>query len=250
MRAQSSSARETSPAGQLVSLRQSGIAEIRRRIISGELPAGVNFSEAEISDALGISRAPVREALIVLAQLGWVTAQPRSGYLVAPMTLSDLRELYTLRTLLEPKAAALAAKNQARDGEQTAALAQFSEHGDDPSSDDWLDDHYRFHRRIAILGHNRELDRTLGEVHLKLERYFAIDSVNRALSEELIDHRPLADAILSADPRAASDAATAHIATAQLVVTEAILATDGILSMPLKIENSKALPPHQYKEAR
>lgn len=224
-----------SPDVQLVTLRQSAMAEIRRRIASGEIPPGTSFSEATMSEDLGMSRAPVREALIVLNQLGWVTSQPRSGYLVAPMTLSDLRELFTLRALLEPKAAELAAKNQSRVPEQTLELSRFITDFDDPARPEWIDDHYRFHRRVAVLGHNRELDRVLSEVHLKLERYFSIEPVRQALQDEVLEHATITDAILRAAPKEAAAAAAAHVAAAQLVLTEAILSSDGILSMPLTL---------------
>lgn len=214
------------------SLRKDVISEIRRRITTGELPADSTFSEGALCDELGFSRAPVREALIVLDQLGWVSAQPRSGYRVASMTLNHLRELFTIRLLLEPKASELAAKYVAGHPESAQAFEAFSDH-EDPADHEWRDDHYRYHRRIVIVGQNRELDRILGDVHLKLERYFALDAVRDALRFDPPDHRALTQAILSGDPRAASDAASLHITREQLVVTEAILSSDGITSTPL-----------------
>ncbi|MER6007845.1 GntR family transcriptional regulator [Nonomuraea angiospora] len=217
------------------------ITEIRRRITTGELPPEVSFSEATLCEELGMSRAPVREALIVLNQLGWVTSQPRSGYLVAPMTLNDLRDLYTMRSLLEPKAAAQAVRQIEELPDEAGSLSDFSANHDDPSDPEWLNRHYRFHRRIVVVGLNREMDRVLSEVLLKLERYFLIDAVQRALAEEPLAHHDLANAIVSGDHKAAADAAALHISQSRVLVTEAILSSDGIRSMPLS--RSAGSPP-------
>jgi DNA-binding GntR family transcriptional regulator len=220
------------------SLRNTAIAEIRRRITTGELPQGVTFSEATLCDELGLSRAPVREALIVLNQLGWVSSQPRSGYLVTPTTLNDLRDLFAVRSLLEPRAAALAARHIVDHPDDAKSLRDFSDHTDDPMDPVWLNSHYRFHRRIAVIGLNRELDRVLSEVLLKLERYFLIDAVRRALAAEWPDHRDLSGAILSGDHKAAAGAAALHVSQSQLLITEAILGSDSIRSTPLSTTNT------------
>jgi len=221
------------------SLRNVAIAEIRRRITTGELPSEVSFSAATLCEELGLSRAPVREALIVLEQLGWITSQPRSGYLVAPMTLNELRDLFTLRSLLEPRAASLAARHIDDHPTEGRALSDFADQNDDPSTPEWLNRHYRFHRRIVVLGLNRELDRVLSETLLKLERYFTIDTVHRALAAEPLDHRPLSNAINRGDHMAAADAAALHVSQAQLLVTEAILSSDSMRSVPIS-RSSKA----------
>ena len=61
--------------------------------------------QEEIAEGLGVSIAPVREALATLEQEGQVTYLPRRGYFVAELDLEDLREIYELRQLLETRAA-------------------------------------------------------------------------------------------------------------------------------------------------
>lgn len=73
---------------------------IREAIVSGEFPPGSKIDQDEIADALGISRAPVREALIELAQMGFVDAPPRRGAFVADLTEEDIEDYYEMVALV------------------------------------------------------------------------------------------------------------------------------------------------------
>jgi GntR family transcriptional regulator, rspAB operon transcriptional repressor len=66
--------------------------------------------EAELAELYGVSKTPVREALRLLAQGGWVIVMPRKGYLVRPLRLNDIREIFAIRDMLEPEFAAEAAR--------------------------------------------------------------------------------------------------------------------------------------------
>ena len=79
---------------------QHAVESLRRAIVAGELRPG-----DEVAERLGVSLAPIREALAVLEQEGQVTYRPRRGYVVTELDLADLRELYELRELLEERAA-------------------------------------------------------------------------------------------------------------------------------------------------
>jgi DNA-binding GntR family transcriptional regulator len=78
---------------------------LRRAMVDGELRPGDRVRQEEISEGLGVSIAPVREALATLEQEGQVRYLPRRGYFVAELDLGDLREIYELRQLLETRAA-------------------------------------------------------------------------------------------------------------------------------------------------
>jgi DNA-binding GntR family transcriptional regulator len=69
---------------------------IRAAIVSGDLPARSKIDQDVIAEALGISRAPVREALIELAQKGFVDAPPRRGAFVAELTADDVEDYYAV----------------------------------------------------------------------------------------------------------------------------------------------------------
>jgi DNA-binding GntR family transcriptional regulator len=78
---------------------------LRRAIAAGELRPGERVRQEEVANALGVSVAPVREALATLEQEGQVTYRPRRGYFVAELDLAELEEIYGLRQLLEERAA-------------------------------------------------------------------------------------------------------------------------------------------------
>ncbi|WP_018503484.1 GntR family transcriptional regulator, partial [Parafrankia discariae] len=73
---------------------------IREAIVSRALPPRSKIDQDEVADALGISRAPVREALIELAQKGFVDAVPRRGAFVAEVTVEDIEDHYEVVALV------------------------------------------------------------------------------------------------------------------------------------------------------
>ncbi len=83
--------------------------QLRSQILSGELPPGHWVVESELSRQLGVSQAPVREAVRRLAQEGLLTHQPRRGNFVASISDQEQREARVVRQRIEALAAELAA---------------------------------------------------------------------------------------------------------------------------------------------
>jgi DNA-binding GntR family transcriptional regulator len=83
--------------------------EIRRSILSGELPPGEPFTVPALTEQLGVSHVPVREALRQLEAQGLITLSPSRSATVTPLDADDLRAIYRLRTTVEPELAALSA---------------------------------------------------------------------------------------------------------------------------------------------
>lgn len=79
--------------------------------------------QEEIAEGLGVSIAPVREALRVLEQEGQVTYRPRRGYFVTELHTEDLAEIYELRQVLEERAARRALPTHDDDALERIALA-------------------------------------------------------------------------------------------------------------------------------
>ena len=88
--------------------------QIRRRILDIDWPPGHRALEQEVALALGMSRTPVREALMRLQDEGLVEVIPRHGMRVLPVSPNDMREIYQILTALECMAAELLAQSQAR----------------------------------------------------------------------------------------------------------------------------------------
>lgn len=88
---------------------------IKQAVISGELRPGIRLREAELSESLGVSRSPIREAFRILESEGLVQISPNKGVSVTQLTEKDLREIYELRILLEVHGLRQACKNMAEE---------------------------------------------------------------------------------------------------------------------------------------
>lgn len=88
------------------------IAIIERAILSGSMKNGERIIETELAKRLGISKAPVREALKKLEGDGIVELLPRRGYIVKPVTLKSINDFCEVMLLLEPAVAKLALKKK------------------------------------------------------------------------------------------------------------------------------------------
>ncbi|MBI2218422.1 MAG: GntR family transcriptional regulator [Candidatus Rokubacteria bacterium] len=105
-------ARRTAGAGKL--RRNVAYEAIRRRILSGEYPPGTTLSEAALGRTFGISRTPVREALMRLQEEGLTAILARRGAIVRILSVQEIQEILIVREALEGAAAALAASRISR----------------------------------------------------------------------------------------------------------------------------------------
>ena len=83
------------------SLKDMALSSIREAILSKKLEPGITYAEASLSGELGISRTPVREALIHLASRGLIIYIPRKGFRIISLTEKDVENLFELRLALE-----------------------------------------------------------------------------------------------------------------------------------------------------
>lgn len=97
------------------SLAEDATARIRRAIVAGELNAGDPLTEDQLAAGLGVSRVPIREALIALEQEGLVEFDSRGRCRVRPFTEEDFEDLFAMRCTLEVMAARLVAKRLTKD---------------------------------------------------------------------------------------------------------------------------------------
>ena len=95
-----------------MSLVDAAYEQIRRRILDNAWPPGHRALEQEVALALGMSRTPVREALMRLQAEGLVEVIPRHGMRVLPVSPNDMREIYQILTALECMAAELLAQRK------------------------------------------------------------------------------------------------------------------------------------------
>lgn len=110
------------PAATRASLSAVAYQALRARLRSGEVAPGDRLVDLEIAAELGMSRMPVREALLQLVGEGVLVSTAR-GYRIPTLSRADVREVFELRRLLEPRAASLAARDLTRAGVKRLAAA-------------------------------------------------------------------------------------------------------------------------------
>ena len=165
----------TAPRGGTVnhpSLKDAAAAYLREQILTGKLTPGTKIDQDEISEALGMSRLPVREALIELAQESLVDAVPRRGAFVAHLERADIIDHYRIFGLISGLAGSRAATSLTND--QLAELRRIHESfvaATDP--EDQAHWNHEFHRIINHAGGSRRLSSVLGLLSRSLPvRYF------------------------------------------------------------------------------
>ncbi|WP_372423261.1 GntR family transcriptional regulator [Salinarimonas chemoclinalis] len=107
------------------SIRERIYADLRRRVRRCEFAAEDRLVDVEIARAYGASRMPAREALLQLVNDGYLVGTSR-GFALPTLSLQEVRDVFEVRKLLEPRAAALAAANldEASEGALDGALAE------------------------------------------------------------------------------------------------------------------------------
>jgi DNA-binding GntR family transcriptional regulator len=134
--------------------------EIRQRILDNAWPPGHQALEQALALELGMSRTPVREALIRLQNEGLVEVVPRHGMRVLPVSPADMQEIYDILTSLEAMAAELVARRKPA----AAELASLDKASRDMEKalkkddlDAWAEADERYHRQLIELCGNRKL---------------------------------------------------------------------------------------------
>jgi len=188
---------------------------LRARIVSGELAPGANLREAEIGEALGMSRTPVRDAFRILTAQGLIEITSHYGARVSIMTTDDILEIYAMRQALETLLAQLCAQQAAqRCREVLTPLLPVMEAAADAGDSVVLNQlNYDFHQALRRSVDNRYLTSTLNELEQSVRR---IPSAEKRLSHRLHasvqEHRDITAAIVAGDVETAGARAGQHIA--------------------------------------
>ena len=151
--------------------------ELRRRILEGAYAPGERIPEERVTAELGVSRPPVREAMRLLQQEGLLTAIPRRGVIVTPLTADDVREIYALRHALETLAVELALP--LHDGARLAPLRSVVENMERATKAGRRSElpvlNLRFHQALARLPGNKRLAHAYDEIAAQLQMCMAIN---------------------------------------------------------------------------
>ncbi len=201
-----------------ISLKEKAYAEIRRRILSGELSADAPLSEYQLADELGLSRTPVREAVKRLESEGLLQSIPNRGTFVAELTARDISEIYQVREQLEGFAARIAAERMPAEDikkleEEITVLNTLASDG---QLVEVVDSDIRLHKLIIASTQNSRLIELLGMLDDQMHRVRALfPQSSQWLESTLAEHAKIVDAIKTRDGDEAERTMKAHLRSAR-----------------------------------
>lgn len=183
---------------------QDAYAQIKQQIRTNRMAPGFLAPEPEIATRLGMSRTPVREALIRLEAEGLVELIPRRGARVLPILASDMQEIYEILTALEPEAAANLAGQSPSETELAPlvnATHDMEEALKDKDLDRWAEADDRFHRDLLELHGNRRLSDFVGSLFDQAHRARMVTIRLRDLPvKSTQEHREVLEYLRKGDP--------------------------------------------------
>jgi DNA-binding GntR family transcriptional regulator len=194
------------------SLSQRVVEELRRAILTNRRRPGDRLIEDRLSEELGVSRIPVREALRVLASEGLVDIAPRRGASVAEISTEVARDLVEVRATLEGLNARLAARHH--DPAIVEQLRRVLEQGNRAAKSRNVDDLVRlngdFHDGLAEAGRNTILWDIMRTLRERTSLVFAANTARRA-QQDWDEHSKILAAVIDGDEELAAMLATRHV---------------------------------------
>jgi DNA-binding GntR family transcriptional regulator len=187
---------------------------IRQDLLAGELSAGSRIHLGETAERLRMSPIPVREALRTLATQGLVVALPHRGYRVPEVSLSDLKDIYRLRLVLDPMAVELAVPNLTAENldQARSALAALEAGLRAEAWDRVRLANHRFHFAIYDAADAPWLLKMISMLWENSERYQRIASPGRGTPRQRIDeHRRILRAVAARDSTKAAKLTYEHL---------------------------------------
>ena len=204
-------------------LRETVYEQLRADMISCKLAPGAELREAELAARFDMSKSPVRDALMRLESEGLVITLPRQGYRVAPVSLTDVLDMFHLRAALE-RACMERIVLQASD-EQLRELDAFRHFDASAWDGGFIAFNRAFHRRIAELGGNARMRDQLLDLIDLLERavQVSVASMKQGDPQVLVnEHVEIIDALQARAVKKAQRLAEQHIVAAGKRVSSAI----------------------------
>jgi len=195
------------------SLKSELIDELRMDIVQGRLRPGERLVERVLAESYGVSRVPLREAMLHLAAEGFLTLAPRRGATVATFTLDSVSDLFDVREQLDALAARLATQRADEAGlarlEQTLLRSEKAVADGDEA--ELTSSNARFHEIIVELAGSPLLTSIMRPIAARVHWLFGFMSRSEPAAL-MSEHEQLFLLIRAGDPDAASEYARAHVA--------------------------------------
>jgi Transcriptional regulators len=210
--------------GQPNNLTDQALNLIRQSIMSGELEAGRQYSAAQLAERLGVSRTPVREALLQLSSAGMVAMMKNRGVQVLSTSIDDLLDGFQVRLMLEVPAAAHAAtiRGDAEIERVSTAFTALHKAAARNSTEDTLRADRDFHLELVRVTGNSRIVSILKDLrNVVLLRGVGTVPLSRTCQETADDHNDIFESFLHQDGPGAAKAMRRHILnTARLLIRQ------------------------------
>jgi DNA-binding GntR family transcriptional regulator len=171
-------------------LRKIVYEQLKNAILNGAIPNGTTVRETKISEEMGISRTPVREALHSLEREGLIVGIDKVGYQVVDMTLEDLEEISEIRKAIEAIALQRAidhiAEGEIKELEENLRKSENAVARQKPGQFVQLD--AEFHRILCSLSRSVRLMRMANDLRREMARFRNTMKENQALAEAAYQH--------------------------------------------------------------
>lgn len=215
---------------------------LRRDIMNCTIAPGSEISEAQLCNDYDFGKAAVRVALTRLGHDGLVRAVPRRGYVVSPVTLQDIQDVFELRLMLEPSAARMAAgKVSAQELRAHDEVCRAGyQPGDARSVDRYLEANKAFHVAIARATGNARLAVAVEHLLDEMTRLFhlALKLRKRPLESSQQEHKSLLKALARGDGELAERVCRAEIEASRHMVVGSILTSRPVMNLAITADGA------------
>lgn len=186
---------------------------LRALLREGGLGAGARLREVPLAAQLGVSRTPIREAMTLLEQEGFLRTEPRRGIFIVRKTKKQIIEMIEIWAALESMAARLATLN-ASDADIAALRRMFDEFRTSTPAehiDEYSDANIAFHQAIIRLSGSGLMERMIDNlfIHVRAIRKMTISQSDRA-ARSIVDHMRIIEALERRDTEAAERLVRQH----------------------------------------
>lgn len=191
-------------------LRNNIYDSLRAAILNWELHPGQEMREQDLAQKYGVSRSPVRDALLRLEKEHLVTVLPRQGYRVNPVSLTDATEIFGMRVVIEPACCAAAAAIRHTPDPLEAVR--------DPGDLDFVAYNRAFHVAIAERSGNARMAAVARELVEQSDRLVQVSLTGPAAADRgrlVAEHVAIIDAIMAGDGPTASQLMHKHVTEAR-----------------------------------
>ena len=192
--------------------------EIKRSIVHEELECGQKLTESWLSEMLGVSRTPIREALRRLSYEGYISLTPNYGFVINELTEEDMNEILEVRRALEGEAARMAA-GKITEGQKKSLILNFRRiellneiESEEDRVQEFMQLDVEFHNEILCIAGNSRFISIEDSLQDRLYRMrLAFLSMEDKIRECKEQHEKILDAILEGNTEAAGFYSREHI---------------------------------------